>query len=407
MNIWLALRVFIPFTLGYYLSSIFRAVNAVLAPDLVRDLGISATQLGLLTSAFFISMVVLQLPLGMVLDRFGPRRTSVVLMTMSVAGAILFALAEATPGLFLGRALIGIGMATGGMAAMTAFVKWFPPERLPQIINGMAAAGALGVLTATLPVEALLAYTDWRGIYLGLAGFSLLVLLAIQFLAPDSPVESGHSTLREQLLGLGQVIANPYMLRIMPAFMVIQGGFTGVQALWAGPWLRDIAGFDRDGVALGLLAIAAAQMVGLLTSGYLATWFTRRGIQATTVMFTGIAVFLGVEIALFAQWTGAVYLLWILFGLFGPSSVLLYGIMGQRFPRAYGGRVTTSVNFFMFLGIILVQWGFGAVIDLYPTGAGGTYDAKGYATGYAILIAAQIITLLWFVIGGFIWREDR
>ncbi|MDP6173087.1 MAG: MFS transporter, partial [Rhodospirillales bacterium] len=127
MNFWLALRVFIPFTLGYYLSSIYRTVNAVLAPDLVRDLDISASELGLLTSAFFISMVFLQVPLGMVLDRYGPRRTSVLLMTLAVAGAALFALADSAPGLFAGRALIGIGMATGGMAAMTAFVKWFPP----------------------------------------------------------------------------------------------------------------------------------------------------------------------------------------------------------------------------------------------------------------------------------------
>ena len=407
MNFWLALRVFIPFTLGYYLSSIFRAVNAVLAPDLVRDLGISASQLGLLTSAFFISMIFLQLPLGMVLDRFGLRRTSVVLMTMAVGGAILFALAGTMSDLFMGRALIGVGMATGGMAAMTAFVKWFPSDRLPLIINGMAAAGALGVLTATVPVEAALAYTDWRGIYMGLAVFSFLVLLAILLVAPERRTEGQHSTLRAQLLGLGRVIGKPYMLRIVPAFVVIQGGFTGIQSLWAGPWLRDVAGFDRDAVASGLLAIAAAQMVGLLASGYLATWFGRRGIQPTKIMFVGIAIFLGVESLIFLQWTGAVVLLWALFGLFGPSSVLLYAIMSQRFPRAYGGRVNTSLNFSMFAGIIAVQWGFGAVIDLFPTGPDGTYDARGYATGFAILIAVQIAALLWFVIGGLIWREER
>jgi predicted MFS family arabinose efflux permease len=382
-------------------------VNAVLAPDLVRDLDISASELGLLTSAFFISMVFLQLPLGMVLDRYGPRRTSVLLMTLAVAGAALFALADSAPGLFAGRALIGIGMATGGMAAMTAFVKWFPPDRLPLIINGMAASGALGVLTATVPVEAALAYTDWRGIYMGLAVLSLLILLAVQFVAPERPTETGHSTLREQLSGLGRVLRDPYMMRIMPAFMVIQGGFTGIQALWAGPWLRDIAGLGRDGVAGVLMVIAGAQMIGLLSSGYLATWFGRRGVPPTRVMFTGIAIFFGVELLLFAQWTGAVAPLWAMFGLFGPSTVLLYGIMSQRFPRAYGGRVNTTINFMMFSGIIGVQWGFGVVIDQFPTGTGGTYDARGYAAGFALLITLQVCALIWFMIGGFIWRDSR
>src|SRR5512134_357876 len=115
------LRIFIPFALGYFLSYLYRTVNAVLAPDLVRDLGLDPAGLGLLTSAYFFAFALAQLPIGILLDRYGPRRVEACLLLFAAAGALLFARATSLPELLLGRGLIGLGVAACLMAAFKAF----------------------------------------------------------------------------------------------------------------------------------------------------------------------------------------------------------------------------------------------------------------------------------------------
>ena len=159
-------RVFVPFALGYFLSYLYRVVNAVIAPDLVRDVGLDANHLGLLTSAYFLTFAAFQLPLGILLDRLGPRRTEAALLLIAAAGAFVFASAESAAGLIAGRALIGLGVSACLMAAFKAFVVWFPSQRLPLVNGCQMAAGGLGALAATAPVEAALAFTDWRGVFL-------------------------------------------------------------------------------------------------------------------------------------------------------------------------------------------------------------------------------------------------
>ena len=125
------LRVFIPFALGYFLSYLFRVVNNVIAPDLVADLGLDAADLGLLTSTYFLTFAAFQLPLGILLDRFGPRRTEAALLVFAGLGAFLFAIAESTIGLIVGRAFIGFGVSACLMAAFKAFGMWVAPGRTP------------------------------------------------------------------------------------------------------------------------------------------------------------------------------------------------------------------------------------------------------------------------------------
>ena len=144
------LRVFVPFAAGYFLSYLFRVVNAVISPDLVADLALGPADLGLLTATYFLTFAAFQLPLGVLLDRFGPRRIEAVLLLFAAVGALIFAKAHSTVGLVAGRALIGFGVSACLMAAFTAFVMWFPAQRLP-LVNGLQmAAGGLGALVATV-----------------------------------------------------------------------------------------------------------------------------------------------------------------------------------------------------------------------------------------------------------------
>ena len=172
-------RVFVPFALGYFLSYLVRVVNAVIAPDLVVELGLTAADLGLLTSANFLAFAAAQLPLGILLDRFGPRRTEASLLLFAAAGAFLFATAKTLPGLIIGRALIGFGTSACLMAAFKAYIMWVPGKRIP-LINGLQmTAGGLGAVTGTVPVEWALTVTDWRGLFISFGWIAAVLSLML------------------------------------------------------------------------------------------------------------------------------------------------------------------------------------------------------------------------------------
>ncbi|MDH5749281.1 MAG: MFS transporter, partial [Rhodospirillales bacterium] len=166
------IRVFLPFAFGYFLSYALRVVNAVIHTDLQKDLSLDAADLGLLTSTYFLTFAIFQLPLGVLLDRYGPRRTEAALLVIAAAGAILFASAQSVSTLIAGRALIGLGVSACLMGAFKAFVMWFPRERIPVMNGYQMTAGGLGALIATAPVEAALNFTDWRGVFYAFAALT-------------------------------------------------------------------------------------------------------------------------------------------------------------------------------------------------------------------------------------------
>ena len=146
-------RVYFPFALGYSISYFYRNTNAIIESDLVDELGIGPADLGLLTGAYFFSFAIFQLPLGILLDRYGPRRTEAVLLLFATMGAWIFSKSDSLSGLILGRLLIGLGVSACLMAAFKAYVIWFPSGRLPMINGLQMAAGGLGALVATTPLQ--------------------------------------------------------------------------------------------------------------------------------------------------------------------------------------------------------------------------------------------------------------
>ena len=166
--------VLLPFAAGYYLSYVFRTINALIAGTLTQELSLSAADLGLLTSVYFLAMAAVQLPLGALLDRHGPRRVQSVCLLFAAAGATVFASAEGLSGLMLGRALIGVGVATALMASLKAIVLWFPKERIAVANGWVVMLGALGAVTATLPAEPLVTELGWRGLFGVLAAATAL-----------------------------------------------------------------------------------------------------------------------------------------------------------------------------------------------------------------------------------------
>ena len=391
------LRVFVPFATAYYFSYFFRMVNAVIAPDIARDVGVTASELGLLTSAYFITFSTFQVPLGILLDRFGARRTESALLLFAAAGGLVFARAETLGGLIVGRALIGLGVSACLMGAFKAYNTWYSKERMPLINGCQMAIGGLGGLTATKPVSLTLDVVGWRGLFVACAIILALVAALIFFAVPERPSRhTERTTLKEQFTGVVRVFTSPIIWRIAPVLMAIQSSFVATSTLWAGPWFRDVGGLGPAGVADGLLLLAVAIVVGGFGLGAAAERLNRVGIGTIAFTIFCCIVFMAAEAGLALEWTGAMLPLWIVFGIFGTTCVLPYAVIPQSFPANMSGRVVTALNLLIFATTFAVQWGMGIIIDLWPPTPAGGYAGEGYQTSYAILFALQAAALGWF-----------
>ena len=394
------LRIFLPFALGYFLSYLFRVVNAVIAPDLVADLALDPSELGLLTATYFIAFASSQLPLGMLLDRFGPRVVEAFLLVFAGAGAALFAMSQSLTGVIAGRALIGFGVSACLMAAFKSYVIWFPPGILSRINGFQMAAGGLGVFAATIPVEWALGVTDWRGLFWGLAMASFAASLIVFFVVPRSGSSRSPEPVGSQIQGIVQVFKSPVFWRIAPLTTLSQAGYISIQGLWSGPWLRDVAGLTRHGVAQVLSWTALSMIAGFIILGYLAERLAAREIPVRVTAVSGMAVFIFIQglMSFDLGMPGPVIL--VLFGFFGTSGILSYTALTLDFPTHLSGRVTTGINMMVFIAAFVVQWAIGAVINLWEVSAAGTYHPDGYRAGFLSLLACQAAGLIWFFISG-------
>jgi len=393
------LRVLLPFAGGYFLSYLYRTVNAVIAPDLTAALALDASDLGLLTSAYFLAFALFQLPLGMLLDRFGPRRVEAVLLLFAGLGALLFAVSTERRGLIVGRALIGLGVSACLMASFKALVMWFPLQRLPAVNGWIMAAGGLGALTATAPVEALLHWTDWRGIFWGLSAATFAMAGAIYWIVPERAGAPAGGALAAQWQGLVAIFQSRIFWRIAPLATLSQGSFLAIQSLWSGPWLLDVAALPRATVANYLLLLAAAMVAGYLLIGALAYRLGRLGAPPLAVAAGGMMLFMLTQAGLVLGAVDVALPLWMLFGFFGTSGILCYAALSQLFPPELAGRVNTALNLLVFSTAFVGQWGIGAIIDYWPA-AGGGYELAGYSAAFGTALGLQVLALGWFWISG-------
>jgi MFS family permease len=393
----LLIRLFLIFAAGYFLSYLFRTVNAVLSPYLARDLGLDAAALGLLTSAYFIAFAAAQLPLGLLLDRFGPRRVETGLLLLAAVGAALFAVSDGIAGLIAGRALIGLGVSACLMAGFKALVLWFPRDRLP-LLNGLfMVSGGLGAIAAATPVQMALTLTDWRGVFLLLAAATILSAAIIFLFIPERAASDAKPpSLPELLRGFGQIFTSPLFLRLAPASGLAQGVFLGYQALWAGAWLRDVNGLDDRTAADIILASAAGMSAGYFLVGLIADRLARLGIAPLNVAVGGIILFVLLQGLLVAGAPLSPWVVWIGFGLLGTSSSASYAVLSQSLPPHLSGRSNTAINLVAFLVAFSVQSLGGTLLDFFGPLPGGRATPEAHRLTLGIMVAVQCAGLLWF-----------
>lgn len=391
----LARRMFLIFALAYVVSYGMRTINAVIAPGLVHDLGLSAGQLGLLASAYFLTFAFMQLPVGLLLDRFGPRRVDALLMLVGALGCGLFAVADSFALLWVGRALIGVGVSACLMAAVQAYALYFKPHLQGSMSSFMLMAGSVGAVLVTTPVHHALPLIGWRGVFLCVAGLCVVASAALWWGLPRLPFPGRGTPMRELLPGFSQVFRSAHFWRVAPLAALVQGGFMAFSGLWLGPWLRQVQGLDDTQTANVLFWFSICLMGGYLLTGVLARRLSMRGRGVEPLIVWGVG---GSVVVLFIQVLTAGSLGswgWMLWAFVGSGSIVTYSWCNVPFPKALAGRSSTALNLLIFLGAFGAQWGIGLGVDAYvASGAAQTDALQSVMLDVAVLM---LLSFAWFV----------
>jgi sugar phosphate permease len=389
------LAIFALFAIAYFLSYFFRSANAVIAEDLTRDLALSAAQLGLMTSLFYASFALVQLPLGSGLDRWGARFVTPGLMLVAAIGAFVFGSAQSFATVALGRALIGMGMAGVLMGAFKMFGAWFSPRRLATATGVLVGLGASGGLFAATPLAWLNAQYGWRQIFiwggLVIAASAALIALGSRNTPPGVPWHAADS----RAGGFGSIFRDIRFWRIAPLNFFVLGTVLAVQGLWGGPYLFDVLRLDPISVGNVLLWLGLGVVGGYFAGGWLADRF---GLMR--VVITGATIFVLCQAALVLPGGRPLLLLRAIYFLLGFTSSLNVILLAQirlLFPPSMSGRAVTAVNLFGFLGTALIQWWMGLIISAWTPDLAGRYPPVAYAAAFLFTTAGSALALLWYL----------
>jgi nitrate/nitrite transporter NarK len=391
------LRVFLPFAVAYFLSYLLRNANAVIAPELTDELALTAADLGLLTSAYFLSFGIFQLPLGILLDRYGPRRVESSLLLFAAAGTLVFAMGHSIAELSLGRALVGIGVSACLMAALKNFWQWYPAERQASLNGAVMVAGGLGAVTASAPLELLLPVLGWRGVFFGLTAIIAAAAAYLFFAVPDHQDGLSRTTVAEQWRGVVKILSSRGFWRFAPQAAFFSGGFMSIFGLWAVPWFMNVDGLTRTEAAHNLLLISVATLGSYFLLAISGTWLARRGVRTTWLISGLLGLAMVVQIFIVTG-IGPPALLWIGYGACASATQLAYAALTLRFPLTLAGRANTSLNLLAFAGAFTIQWGFGGMVDVLM--AYGWRAASAYRAAFGLLTAFQFLAWFWFVLEG-------
>jgi nitrate/nitrite transporter NarK len=384
--------------LAFVLSQFLRSVPAVIAPDLRADMGLSAGELSALPAALFFGTTMMQLPCGILLDRYGPRRVIAAFLILTAIGVYGFTVATTTLGLSLSLLVAGWGIAPVFMGVIVLISRWAPRDRLATASALAVGLGGTGMLLSSSPFAQATAAFGWRPTLTVVVGVAVLLALAVFFTVrdkvPGAAVRAGPpETLFEIARGLGVVLREPKLYALGAISATVVGSFLTFRALWVGPYLNDTFGsglLERGNI---IFMMSLAWLLSAIFIGPLDRVFdTRRGIVtigAISMALWFAALALGGDSSILIA-TVTMVLLGLSSGLSSP----IFAHARSLFPDSYVGRVVTAINTFIWGGVFLVQLGTGFLIDAFPADEFGQSPVLAYRIMFVVLAVLLIASML-------------
>ena len=386
--------IFALFVSAHFLSYFLRSANAVISTDLTRELSLTAGQLGLMTSLFYASFALVQLPLGSGLDRFGSRWVTPGLMLATVVGCLVFASARSFELLALGRALIGVGMAGVLMGAIKVYGQWFAANRVATIAGFMVGISSMGSLFAATPLAWLNQSYGWRAIFLWGAPIVVLSAGAIVVGVRNTPPGGERQVAPASSAGFGQIFGDMRFWRIALVQFFLLGTVQAVQGLWAGPYMFDVLGLPKLTAGNLLLGIGVGVVCGYFASGWLVDRFGALRVNTLVVLVFALSQL--VFVLPFRPPLLALGAIFVVFGFTGSFNVALLAQARALFPAHMSGRAITAANMFGFGGTALIQWWMGLIIGAFAPDAQGHYPAAAYAAAFLFTAVGTGLALAWY-----------
>jgi MFS family permease len=392
-----AITVFFVFAFGYFISCLLRAITATLSPVLTLEFELMAADLGLLAGGYFLGFASMQIPLGYLLDKFGPKKIVSLFLLIAFVGTVSFALAQSFSGLLVSRILIGVGVSACLMAPLTGYRIWFAENQQQRANSWMLMIASLGFLSSTLPVQLLLPSLGWRWIFGGIAILILISIFLMLAFIPKWDHQNEESLENSTKSGsLVDVWKNKFFISVIPMGLFNYGGLMAIQTLWAGPWMIRVAGYTPLESATGLFWINITMLISFFLWGYFLPKITNLGFNALKILKFGLPIsfLVMLSIIILGSKAGAFYIT-----LFILSSIFLsvtQPAIGLSFKSHLAGKALTSFNLLIFLGTFIMQWVMGLVIDLVKNF--GYTEIIGFKTAFSVFLFLSLTSYLFFLI---------
>ena len=355
--------IFFVFACGYFVSALLRAITATLSPLLTSEFNLTAGNLGLLAGGYFLGFACMQIPLGYLLDRHGPKKIVSSFLLIAIIGTSAFALAQSFSGLLISRILIGVGVSACLMGPLTGYRIWFADEYQQRANAWMLMVLSMGFVFSTLPVQILLPIIGWRWIFGGIAILILIIILLTLFFIPswknkindDQEINNGS---------LSDVWKNKFFISTIPLGLFNYGGMIAIQTLWAGPWMVRISGYTPLESATGLFWINGTMLVSFFIFGYILPKITKLGFKTMRLIKIGLPISYLSLLVIIISGENAGTIHFTIYILTSIVLTLTQPAVALSFPTNLAGKSLTSFNLLIFVGTFIMQWGIGLVIDL-------------------------------------------
>ncbi|MDB2617248.1 MFS transporter [Candidatus Pelagibacter bacterium] len=389
-----AITIFIVFALGYFISTLLRAITATISPELVSEFNLTSGELGLLGGGYFLGFASVQIPLGYLLDSKGPRKIVSYFLSLSIVGLILFGTAQNLTMLLISRVLIGVGVGACLMGPLTAYRIWFQDETQQRANSWMLMVGAIGMLSSSLPVQFFLPIIGWRAIFLSLALLTLAcIILIVIFIPKWQPKSIDNKHLNESKLST--VWKNPLFKSLVPMGFFSYGGLFAIQTLWAGPWMIRVSGYTSEESAQGLFIIYLCMLISFLVWGYFVPKFSKNVNDAIRLLKIGAPLSLCVLMLIIYLGPKAGSIHWALFIVSSIFLSLTQPAVGMAFSLSNAGKALTSFNLLIFIGAFFIQWIIGLIID-----AGIAFnlsEIESFKVAMTFVLITSLLSYLFFL----------